>query len=133
MYVTLLFLCSRVRVEGGKVLELHPYALVGVVMHSGQASAGRYYIRERLSWFKFNDTSIFDITDESLKRWGVLRRVLQLGEGGGGLEESKLCFSPPGACRPPSRGPCKKRICTSCGTRDIFCVEYYYFIRELIG
>ncbi len=69
----MLFLCFfRAREEGGKVFQQHTYTLVGVVVHSGQASAGHYYsyIKERSSgrWFKFNDTSVeaFDMTDESL-------------------------------------------------------------------
>uniref|UniRef100_A0A7M5XH66 ubiquitinyl hydrolase 1 n=1 Tax=Clytia hemisphaerica TaxID=252671 RepID=A0A7M5XH66_9CNID len=53
------------------------YELVGVVVHSGQASAGHYYsyIKNRQStvgdynkWYKFNDTHVekFDMTDEAL-------------------------------------------------------------------
>ena len=58
----------------------HPYELVGVVVHSGQANAGHYYsyIKERRGnlvtnrnknkWFKFNDTTVeeFEMTDEAL-------------------------------------------------------------------
>jgi ubiquitin carboxyl-terminal hydrolase 9/24 len=57
------------------------YDLVGVVVHSGQASAGHYYsfIKDRRravsnkatagKWFKFNDTTVeeFDMTQESLE------------------------------------------------------------------
>ena len=57
------------------------YDLVGVVVHSGQASAGHYYsfIKERRGnsvtnanknkWFKFNDTNVeeFEMTEENLK------------------------------------------------------------------
>ena len=57
------------------------YDLVGIVVHSGQASAGHYYsfIKERRGnsvlnpnknkWFKFNDTSVeeFEMTEENLK------------------------------------------------------------------
>ena len=57
------------------------YDLVGVVVHSGQASAGHYYsfIKDRRGnsvtnpnknkWFKFNDTSVeeFEMNDENLK------------------------------------------------------------------
>ncbi|XP_057299797.1 ubiquitin carboxyl-terminal hydrolase 24-like isoform X2 [Hydractinia symbiolongicarpus] len=53
------------------------YELVGVVVHSGQASAGHYYsfiknrqntIGEFNQWYKFNDMSVerFDMTDESI-------------------------------------------------------------------
>ena len=57
------------------------YDLVGIVVHSGQASAGHYYsfIKERRGnsvlnpnkdkWFKFNDTSVeeFEMNEENLK------------------------------------------------------------------
>lgn len=55
------------------------YELVGVVVHSGQASAGHYYsfIKERKQpevpnrnrWFKFNDTTVeeFDMNDTTLE------------------------------------------------------------------
>lgn len=55
------------------------YELVGVVVHSGQASAGHYYsfIKERKRadntnrnrWFKFNDTTVeeFDMNDTTLE------------------------------------------------------------------
>lgn len=56
------------------------YELVGVVVHTGQASAGHYYsfIKDRRGsamsntsfgkWFKFNDTTVeeFEMTDEAL-------------------------------------------------------------------
>ena len=48
------------------------YDLVGIVVHSGQASAGHYYsfIKDRQTekWLKFNDTTVeeFKMTDESL-------------------------------------------------------------------
>ena len=56
------------------------YELVGVVVHTGQASAGHYYsyIKERRGtaksndsygkWFKFNDTTVdeFEMTDETM-------------------------------------------------------------------
>ena len=59
----------------------HIYDLVGIVVHSGQASAGHYYsfIKERRGnsvinanknkWFKFNDTSVeeFEMNEENLK------------------------------------------------------------------
>ena len=69
----------------------HPYELVGIVVHSGQANAGHYYsyIKERRSnglrnrqttknhssnaeqhgrWFKFNDTTVeeFDMSEENI-------------------------------------------------------------------
>lgn len=58
-----------------------PYELVGIVVHSGQASAGHYYsyIKERRSegipegnkskWFKFNDTTVEEVemTDQMLE------------------------------------------------------------------
>ena len=56
------------------------YELVGVVVHSGQASAGHYYsfIKERKRpedrscrnrWLKFNDTTVeeFDMNDTTLE------------------------------------------------------------------
>ena len=55
------------------------YELVGVVVHSGQASAGHYYsfIKERkrqenqnrTRWMKFNDTTVeeFEMNDSSLE------------------------------------------------------------------
>ena len=49
-----------------------PYELVGVVVHSGQATAGHYYSfikeRSRGRWLKFNDTTVeaFDMNDETL-------------------------------------------------------------------
>lgn len=55
------------------------YELVGVVVHSGQASAGHYYsfIKERKrpegtnrnKWFKFNDTTVeeFEMNDNTLE------------------------------------------------------------------
>ena len=59
----------------------HNYDLVGVVVHSGQASAGHYYsfIKDRRGnsvtnpnknkWFKFNDTTVeeFEMTQENLE------------------------------------------------------------------
>ena len=70
----------------------HPYELVGIVVHSGQANAGHYYsyIKERRSnglkyrtanhnqvnntekygrWFKFNDTTVeeFEMSEESIE------------------------------------------------------------------
>ena len=59
----------------------HNYDLVGVVVHSGQASAGHYYsfIKDRRGnsvtnpnknkWFKFNDTTVeeFEMTEEALE------------------------------------------------------------------
>ncbi|CAB4058031.1 USP9_24 [Lepeophtheirus salmonis] len=49
------------------------YDLCGVVVHSGQASAGHYYsfVRKRKSngkWYKFNDTTVeeFELNEESL-------------------------------------------------------------------
>lgn len=56
------------------------YELVGMVVHTGQASAGHYYsfIRDRRGsarsneshgkWFKFNDTTVeqFDMTEEAM-------------------------------------------------------------------
>lgn len=56
------------------------YELVGVVVHTGQASAGHYYsyIKDRRGsamsneshskWFKFNDTTVeeFEMTDETM-------------------------------------------------------------------
>ncbi len=59
------------RLDQRKVGECF-YELVGIVVHSGQASAGHYYsyIKDRGSgrWFKFNDTTVeaFDMTDASL-------------------------------------------------------------------
>ena len=69
----------------------HPYELVGIVVHSGQANAGHYYsyIKERRSnclknrtisqnhlsnlekygrWFKFNDTTVeeFEMSEENI-------------------------------------------------------------------
>lgn len=55
------------------------YELVGIVVHSGQASAGHYYsfIKERKRsdnsnrnrWLKFNDTTVeeFDMNDTTLE------------------------------------------------------------------
>lgn len=55
------------------------YELVGIVVHSGQASAGHYYsfIKERKQsenasrnrWLKFNDTTVeeFDMNDSNLE------------------------------------------------------------------
>ena len=68
-------------------LSPNNYELVGVVVHSGQASAGHYYsfIKDRKRggsgstssmdgssksrWFKFNDTSVeeFEMTDSTLE------------------------------------------------------------------
>lgn len=56
------------------------YELVGMVVHTGQASAGHYYsfIKDRRGnsmsnetygkWFKFNDTTVeeFDMTEEAM-------------------------------------------------------------------
>lgn len=56
------------------------YELVGMVVHTGQASAGHYYsyIKDRRGntmsnethgkWFKFNDTTVelFEMTDEAM-------------------------------------------------------------------
>ncbi|TRY69996.1 hypothetical protein TCAL_02811 [Tigriopus californicus] len=67
---------NELAIELGK----EPYRLVGVLVHSGQASAGHYYsfIKERRSknisgsnhgkWFKFNDTTVeeFDMNNDSL-------------------------------------------------------------------
>ena len=55
-----------------KQLNKQNYDLVGVVVHSGQASAGHYYsfIKDRQTekWLKFNDTSVeeFQMTDDSI-------------------------------------------------------------------
>ena len=60
----------------------HPYELVGVVVHSGQANAGHYYsyIKERRGnlltnrnknkWFKFNDTTVeeFEMTEDNMMK-----------------------------------------------------------------
>ncbi len=65
---------------GGGIGSSSQYELVGVVVHSGQASAGHYYsyIKDRRppnvsrenrgKWFKFNDTSVeyVDMTDAVL-------------------------------------------------------------------
>lgn len=60
-------------------LPSNNYELVGVVVHSGQASAGHYYsfIKERKRtenngrnrWLKFNDTTVeeFDMNDKTLE------------------------------------------------------------------
>lgn len=60
-------------------LALSNYELVGIVVHSGQASAGHYYsfIKERKRsdsnirnrWLKFNDTTVeeFEMTDNTLE------------------------------------------------------------------
>lgn len=61
----------------GKVAR---YELVGMVVHTGQASAGHYYsfIKDRRGstmsnesygkWFKFNDTAVdeFEMSDEAI-------------------------------------------------------------------
>ena len=75
-------LSPGLRLNAGGLKEVsYIYDLVGVVVHSGQASAGHYYsfIKERRGnsvtnvnknkWFKFNDTNVeeFEMTEENLK------------------------------------------------------------------
>ncbi len=66
---------SKAVVDENKEQLSHPYDLVGVVVHSGQANAGHYYsfIKERTrsggsKWYKFNDTTVeeFEMNDETL-------------------------------------------------------------------
>ncbi len=73
------------------------YELVGVVVHSGQASAGHYYsyIKERTGgrWFKFNDTTVeaFDMNDESLSTecFGGKYKVKKEGKVNSNLPEER--------------------------------------------
>ena len=118
-----------------KQLSKQNYDLVGIVVHSGQASAGHYYsfIKDRHTerWLKFNDTTVeeFQMTDDSIVQecFGGSFKVKKSHTGSSGLPENRqrywnaymLFYEKRGNATPEARGSGSVRSLTLSTTGPI--------------